>query len=398
MHTIDLSAAACVGAKLLSDAEEIANDLAEWRRTFHQFPELGLEEHITANKIEGILSSFPGMEVFKGFGLPTCVIGRLGGDLPGGALACRAEIDAVEVKEDTGLPFSSYDNRVSHAQGHDAHMASLLGAAKLLCERREELRRPALFIFQPAEEGKGGAQHLIDAGLIENFNIETMLCLHWIPHLPYGQVITNKGGVTAYSSKLHIGLSGQGGHGATPYLASDPLFLAAQIQVALQGMITREINPEKTVVLSFGRIEAADVYNVIAEETHLWGTLRSTERETHRQLKSRIEEVVKGMARIARVAASVEYMLDYNQAVNNESLVSDIFKYGTALIGSDAMDLLRSPLLVGEDFSFYSEQIPSCLMFLGTGMEYGLYHARYDIPENLLPFAAAWSAYLALFL
>jgi amidohydrolase len=394
----DLASAADLGVKLLSEAEGMMDEIVDCRRRFHQFPELGLEEYMTAGKIEEFLQSLPGMEVFKGFGLQTCVVGRLGGDLPGGALAFRAEIDAVEVREDTGLPFSSYDNRVSHVQGHDAHMASLLGAAALICRRREILKRPVVFIFQPAEEGKGGAKHLLDSDLIDAFNIEKMLCVHWVPHLPYGQIITNKGGVTAFSSKVHIGLTGPGGHGPTPYLTSDPVYLAAEMQLALQGMITREVNPEKTVVLSFGRIEAAEVYNVIAEEVHLWGTLRATDRETHSFLKLRIEEIAKGMARLSHIAASVEYMLDYNQVVNNESLVSDVFKYGTALIGSDAMELLRSPLLLGEDFSFYSEQIPSCLMFLGTGMEYGLYHARYDIPENLLPFASAWSAYLGLLL
>ncbi|MDR0649021.1 MAG: amidohydrolase [Synergistaceae bacterium] len=394
----ELAAAADLGVKLLSEAEGMTEEIVEYRRRFHQFPELGLEEYMTSGKIESVLQSMPGMEVFKGFGLQTCVIGRLGGDLPGGALAFRAEIDAVEVREDTGLPFISYDNRVSHVQGHDAHMASLLGAARLLCEHRGLLTRPVVFIFQPAEEGKGGAKHLLDADLVGAFNIEKMLCVHWIPHLPYGQIITNRGGVTAFSSKIHIGLTGPGGHGPTPYLTSDPVYLSAEVQLALQGMITREVNPASTVVLSFGRMEAAEVYNVIAEEAHLWGTLRSTDQATHRILKARIEEIVKGLSRISHIAASVEYMLDYNQVVNNENLVSDVFKYGTALVGSDSMELLRSPLLLGEDFSFYSEQIPSCLMFLGTGMEYGLYHARYDIPENLLPFASAWSAYLGLLL
>ena len=396
--TGELDEAVDLGVRLLSEAEGMTDEIVDCRRRFHQFPELSLEEYMTAGKIEGFLQALPGMEVFKGFGLQTCVIGRLGGDLPGGALAFRAEIDAVEVREDTGLPFSSYDDRVSHVQGHDAHMASLLGAATLICQHRDILKRPVLFIFQPAEEGKGGAKYLLDADLTASFNIEKMLCVHWVPHLPYGQIITNKGGVTAFSSKLHIGLTGPGGHGPTPYLTSDPVYLSAEMQIALQGMRTREVNAEKTVVLSFGRIEAAEVYNVIARETHLWGTLRATDREIHKLLKLRIEEIAKGMARLSHIAASVEYMLDYNQVVNDESLVSDVFKYGTALIGNDAMELLRSPLLLGEDFSFYSEQIPSCLMFLGTGMEYGLYHARYDIPENLLPFASAWSAYLGLLL
>lgn len=390
--------AAEVGVKLLSEAEGIAGELVDWRRAFHQFPEASLDEHMTSSKIEDILSSLPGMEVIKGFGLPTCVIGRLRGDLDEGALAFRAEVDAVEVREDTGLPFSSFDNRVSHAQGHDAHMASLLGTAVLLADRKEELRRPVVFIFQPAEEGRGGAQILLEAGLIEKFNIARMLCVHWAPNLPYGQIVTNKGPVTAYSSKIHIGLIGQGGHASMPHLTADPVLLSAEIQITLQNLITREVNPQKSVVLSFGRIEAADAYNVIAEETHLWGTLRATDRETRRALKFRIEELVKGLARLSHIAASVEYTLDYDQVENDESLVSDVFKIGTALIGSDAMEILHDPLLVGEDFSFYSGRIPTCLMFLGTGMEYGLYHARYDIPENLLPFAAAWGAYLALFL
>jgi amidohydrolase len=385
-----------VGAKLLSEAEGIAGDLVEWRRYFHQFPELGMEEHMTSNKIESLLSSMPGMEVIKGFGLSTCVIGRIGGDLPGGALAFRAEIDAVEVREDTGLPFSSYDESVSHVQGHDAHMASLLGAASLLSDHRESLKHPVVFIFQPADEGKGGSRYLLDAGLHEKFGIEKMLCVHWVPYLPYGQVFTNEGGVTAFTNKLHIGLSGQGGHGATPYLTSDPLYLSAMIQVTLQSILIREVSPQKTAVLSFGRIEAAEVYNVIAKEVNMWGTLRTTDRDTNRFLKRRIEDVVRAMAHIAHISASVEYTLDYGQVVNDGKLVSGIFEAGVAFIGGEGVCLLKDPLLVGEDFCYFAERIPSCMMFLGTGMEYGLYHARYDIPENLLPFASAWGAYLAL--
>ncbi|GHV32253.1 amidohydrolase [Synergistales bacterium] len=396
MAEMNLDSAADIGVKLLASADKMSQDIVSWRRSFHQFPEIGLEERITAGKIEGLLSEMPGMEVFRGFGLPTCVIGRLNGDAPGGALGLRAEIDAAEVREDTGFSFMSYDDRVSHVQGHDAHMASLLGAAQILSEYRDMLSHPVVFIFQPAEEGKGGAQFLIEAGLIDNFSVDRMLCVHWLPQLPYGQIITNKGGVTSFSSKVHIGLAGPGGHGATPHLTADPMFLSAEIQVALQGMITRELSAKKTAVLSFGRMEAAEAYNVIAEEANLWGTLRSTDRETHLFLKSRIVEIVKGLAKLSHIAASVEYMLDYNQVINDENIVSRVFKYGTALIGSDAMDLLRSPLPLGEDFSFFSERVPSCLMFLGTGMEYGLYHSRYDIPENLLPFAAAWGAYMSL--
>ena len=395
---IDSDVITDIGSILLIKAEEMADTLVEWRRALHQFPERGLEERMTASKIEGILSSLPGMEVFTGFGLSTCVIGRIRGDLSTGAVGFRAELDGVEVSEGTGLPFSSYDSRVSHAQGHDAHMASLLGTATLLSAHRDKLKRPVIFIFQPADEGKGGSLHLIEAGLFAQFNIEKMLCVHWVPHLPYGQIFTDGGGITSFSSKIHICLSGQGGHGATPYLAADPLFLSAQIQVALQAMITRELNPATSAVISFGRIEAAEAYNVIADETHLWGTVRTTDREAHRFLKSRIEEMVKGLARLSHITSSVEFTLNYDQVINDPELVEEIFNIGSLFAGSDSMERLYAPLLAGEDFSAYSERVSSCLMFLGTGMEYGLYHSRYDIPENLLPFASAWGACLALFL
>ena len=390
--------AAKIGDKLLSETEGATRELVAWRRYFHQFPEAGLDEHLTSARIESILSSMPGMEVTKGFGIDTCVIGRIGGERGGGSLAFRTEMDAVEVREDTGLPFSSNADHLSHAQGHDAHMASLLGTAQLLSDHRDALERPVVFIFQPADEGKGGSRYLIEAGVREKYDIEKMLCIHWVPYLPYGQIFTNKGGVTAFTNKLHIGLAGQGGHGATPHLASDTLYLSALMQISLQSVLTREVDPQKTAVLSFGRIEAAEVYNVIAEEVDLWGTLRTTDRETHRFLRKRIEDVVRSMAHAAHVSASVEYTLDYGQVMNDEDLVSDIFSIGTVLAGNDGMCRLDSPLLMGEDFCYYAERIPSCMMFLGTGMEYGLYHARYDIPENLLPFASAWGAYLAMFL
>jgi len=386
------------GEKLLTEAEHIAPDLVEWRRSFHQFPELGLDEHMTSSKIEALLSAMPGMEVIKGFGLPTCVIGRIGSSLPGGALALRSEIDAVEVREETGLPFSSYHEGISHVQGNDAHMASMLGTAMLLSEHRDDLTRPVVFIFQPADEGKGGSKYILEAGVLEKFDIKRMLCVHWIPYLPYGQVFTNKGKVTAFTNKLHIGLSGEGGHGSTPYLTSDPLYMSAIMQISLQSILTREVDPQRTAVLSFGRIEAAEIYNVIAREVNLWGTLRTTDRETHRFLRRRVEDVIRSQAHMAHIAASVEYTLDYSPVVNDDEMVSDVFKVGTALLGSDVICPLQAPLLTGEDFCYFSERVPSCMMFLGTGMEYGLYHARYDIPENLLPFAAAWGAYLATFL
>lgn len=387
-----------LGDALMTEADDLAGMMTDWRRELHQFPEIGMEEHMTASRIVNALSGVHGVEVWRGRGLPTSVIVRVGGGAPGKALGWRVEMDAVEVTEDTGLPFSSYNEGVSHVQGHDAHIAAALGAIRLTAERADELLRPVVYIFQPGEEGRGGARLMLDAGVLDDMDIGRMLCLHWMPTMAYGQLYVRSGAVSAMSSKVHIGITGEGGHGSTPHLTSDPVYLGAQVMTALQGVITREVSASRTAVLSFGRVEAGEAYNVIAGEMHLWGTLRTGDRETMDYLRGRIEEIVRGMARLAHLSVSVEYMLNYDQVINDAALTSEVERTTADVFGADVIETLREPLMTGEDFSFYAERIPCCLMFLGTGMEYGLYHARYDVPESLFPFAAAVQACASLML
>ena len=385
-----------LGPELLAEAEARADDLIAWRREFHQFPELAFEENITASRVSQTLASFPGVEVVTGFGVPTAVLGVLRGDLPGPAVALRAEMDALALEEETGLSFASCIPGVMHACGHDAHMAALLGCASLLSQRAESLTRPVVFVFQPAEEGKGGAKALVEAGLLDRFRIEHVLGVLLWPQLPYGHLRTRKGVLTALSDRMHIEIQGVGGHAASPHATVDPVVVAAHVILGMQSLISREIDPLESAVISFGQVEAGYAYNIIPEQAHLWGTLRAFETPVRDYLQERIETLVPALAKAYRARASMEYVRNYPQVFNDGEFTDRVLEAALPFFGEDAVGTLDRPLLSGEDFSFYSKEVPSCLMLLGTGLEYGLHHPRYDVPEELLPFLVAWEAFLAL--
>lgn len=389
-------AASSLGAQLLAEAEDIYSDIQDWRRDFHQFPELAFEENITASKISRVLKSISGMKVIVGYAIPTCVIGVLRDDLPGPALALRACMDALAVEEETGLPFSSCMPGIMHASGHDAHMASLLGAAKILALHQDKLTRKVVFLFQPAGEGRGGAKNLVEHQFLEKFNISNMLALHWWSELPYGELNMRKGVITALSDRIHIDIRGTAGHAAEPHMAVDPITIAAQTIVTIQTMLSREVDPRDPVVVTFGQMDSGFAYNAIPEQANLWGTLRAFDPKTRDFVQKRIETVVPMLAKAFRGLASVEYTRNYGQVENDHALVDTILKIGLPFFGEDGLKMLERPLLSGEDFSFFSSCVPSVFMLMGTGLELPLHHPRYDVPETMLPFSAAWEAYMAL--
>lgn len=388
--------AAALGASLLAEAEELAFEIQDWRRELHQFPELAFEENITASKIRRVLETIPGMEVIGGFGIPTCVIGVLGADLPGPALCLRASMDALEVEEATGVSFASCMPGVMHAAGHDAHMASLLGAAGLLGARAGELKRKVVFLFQPAGEGRGGAKILVEERFLEKFDVGNCLALCWWPELPYGELFIRKGVLTALSDRIHIDIQGTAGHAAEPHKTVDPISIAAHLIVAIQTMLARDVDPRETALVSFGQIEAGFAYNVIPEQANLWGTFRGFNPQTRDFVQNRIEKMAPEIARAFRGLASVEYTRNYAQVDNSPEFVDRIIEIAAPFFGEDGINMLERPLLTGDDFSFFSSCVPSACMLMGTGLEYGLHKPVYDIPESMLPFSAAWEAYAAL--
>lgn len=386
----------CFGPELLAAAEEIEDRLIDWRREFHQFPELAFEENVTSARVVETLSAMDGFEVVKGFGCPTSVVGVIGGELPGKALMIRAEMDALALDEETGVPFSSCIPGVMHAAGHDAHMAALLGAAQLVSDRRYELKRPVAFLFQPAEEGKGGARTLTHAGLMKRFNVGQVVAPLLWPKSPYGTFMTRPGVITALSDRIHIEIRGVGGHAASPHVTVDPILIGAHILVALQSLISRELDPLESAVISFGQVEAGDAYNIIPETGHMWGTLRAFDPGVRDFLRGRLEALVPTVASAFRGTASVDYTQNYPQTNNDRDLTSAVLGCASTFFGTEHLRVLERPLLSGEDFSFYSLEIPSCLMLIGTGEEVGLHHSRYQVPEEILPLVSAWGAFMAL--
>lgn len=385
-----------LGAQLLTDAESIGPDIQDWRREFHQFPELAFEENITASKIMRVLQSIEGMKVITGFAVTTCVIGILRDDLDGPALVLRSCMDAVELDEMTGVPFASCIPGVMHATGHDAHMASLLGAAKILSKYADRLTKRVIFLFQPAGEGRGGAKMLVENRFLEKFNVGRCIGLSWWPELTYGQLYTRKGVLTALSDRIHIDIRGVAGHAAEPHAAVDPVTIAAHLIVAIQTMLTRDVDPQETALISFGHMESGFVYNVIPDQAHLWGTLRAFSPETRDFIQKRLDGLVPSIAKAFRGIASLEYTRNYPQVENDPEFLDKIIEIAEPFFGNDGINVLERPLMSGEDFSFLSSCVPSVFMLIGTGLEYGLSQSAYDTPESMLPFSAAWEAYMAL--
>ena len=282
------------------EAANIYDQLVEWRRGFHVFPELAFEERVTSSRVFQILKSMPGVEVTQAFGETTAVIGKISGKREGRAIMIRCPMDALPLQEETDLTFASCIPGVMHGCGHDAHMAVLLGVALLLSQRREMLDRSVVLVFQPAEEGLGGAKRLIDAGLLDSYNIGYALGFHFWPKYGYGKLLLRPGIMTALSDRFHISIQGVGGHAAAPHLTVDPWTIIAHVILAAQALVGREIDPTESAVISFGHLEAGEAHNVIPEQIDLWGSLRALNVEVRDFLQNRLEEVVPLLAKTFR--------------------------------------------------------------------------------------------------
>jgi len=253
-----------------------------------------------------------------------------------------------------------------------------------------------IFLFQPAEEGRGGARALVEAGLFSRFPIGRVLGVHLWPNQPYGSLRTRKGILTALSDRIHIEIQGVGGHAAAPHTTVDPITIAAHLILTIQTLLAREVDPAESAVISFGQLESGYAYNIIPETAHLWGTLRAFESRVRDFVQERLETVVPSVARAWRALATLEYHRNYPQVRNDPETVERVLEVAARFLGPEAVSLMERPILSGEDFAFYSLEVPSCFLLLGTGLEYGLHHSRYDVPEDLLPLTAAFEAYLGL--
>lgn len=365
-------------------------DMTLWRRDIHAHPELGFEEHRTADLVAGKLATF-GIDVHRGLG-KTGVVGTLKAGNSTRTLGLRADMDALPIQEANTFEHRSRHAGVMHACGHDGHTTMLLGAARYLAETRD-FDGTVHFIFQPAEEGIGGAKAMVDDGLFEKFPCEAIFGMHNRPSLPVGRFAVKSGPMMAGGAFFDIKVTGKGAHGARPETGVDAALVAAHIAVALQSIVSRNVAPVDTAVLSVTKIHAGDAYNVIPQTATLGGTVRAFSREVMALVEARMKRVAASTAEAFGASAEVDFRNLFSPTVNNPAEAEYAARICIELVGAENVN--RNPALVmaSEDFSYMLERVPGCYINIGNGSAEGgceVHNPAYDFNDAALPLGAAF--------
>jgi len=369
--------------RLVSDDLE-ARAIA-WRRHLHANPELSFEEHETSAFVEQTLRSFGGLEIERPAG--TAVVARLHGARPGNVVVLRADMDALPITEENDVPYVSTRPGVMHACGHDGHTAILLGAAQLLCERRDELAGEARFVFQHAEElPPGGARGVVDSGAIEGANL--IAGVHLLSGLETGKVSSVAGPVMAAADLFTLDIIGRGGHGANPHETVDPVVIAAQVITNLQQIVARETDPFDSVVVSVTTLAAGIARNVIPGSVRLGGTVRTLSTSRRAEVRDAMERVIAGITSAHRATYEFAFEVGYDPVVNDHDASAAVRQAAIIELGESAL-VEFPPVMGGEDFSAYGEVAPAAFFWVGSGNEelettFPHHHPRFDIDEAAL--------------
>lgn len=382
---------------ILQKTRGIRQEIVDLRRDFHQHPEIALKEFHTAKKVDGILK---GLEIdTKMMVNRTGVRGILRGSLPGKTIALRADLDALPVQEETDLPYKSKNAGAMHACGHDAHVAMLLGAAMVLAEWKKELAGNVVFIFQPAEETGAGAKPMIEEGVLEG--VDGIFGLHVYVPLGFGTLGYKPGPFMAAGDFFDVKIMGKGGHGGLPHLAIDPIAIAANAISTLQTIVSREVDPFESAVVSICKMEAGRrAYNIIPDSATFGGTIRSHSPELREYLSRRLKEILEGVTSAMRGSYEFNLMSKFPAVINEENMTEFVVKVAQDLLGKDKVSQMK-PLMGSEDFSYYLQKIPGTFAFLGVenkekGIIFPQHHPKYDIDEDILPIGAALHVAVAL--
>jgi len=346
-------------------SRKMERDLIALRHDFHAHPELGWKEVETSKKIESILKDLGCENMRRGFGgTGSGVVADIVGGLPGPCVALRADIDALPIAEANDIPYASTNAGVMHACGHDAHAAILIGAARILNEMKDTIPGSVRLIFQPAEETgiHSGAPALIEEGVLEGAS--AIGGLHVMSEHPAGVLGIKKGPLMASADIWEIQVQGQGGHGAMPHKAIDPTIAVSYIVSMLQTVVSREINPLEPVVLSVGKIETGSAPNIIPDKALITGNVRTTDRTTRSEMRSRMGRIAEGVCAALRCKSTLTYTQIYGVTVNDPGLTEIMIDTATRLLGGDKIKEI--PIAMGsEDFSYYGEKIPAVFGMLG---------------------------------
>ncbi len=367
-------------------------ELTAIRRDIHANPELGLTERRTAEIVAARLEAW-GIEVHRGIG-GTGVVGVLRAGNGHGRIGLRADMDALPIEEATNLAYASRTRGVMHACGHDGHTTMLLGAARYLAETRD-FSGTVTFIFQPAEEGIGGALAMLKDGLFERFPCDTIFGMHNAPGMALGRYGITPGAAMAGGAFFDIEITGKGAHGARPDVSIDPVLVACHIGTALQSIVSRNVPPRETAVLSITRIQGGDAYNVIPETARMSGTARTMKRETMNVIEQGMTRVASNVAAAFGAAASVDFRLIFAPLVNHPAAAQEIADAAAELVGETHVDRDKPPAAASEDFSFMLEQVPGAYINLGNGEQSPPVHnPAYNFNDEAIPYGSALFARL----
>jgi hippurate hydrolase len=371
-------------------------EITTWRRDLHAHPELQFDVHRTAASVAEKLKAFGCDEVVTGIGR-TGVIGVIRGRKQsaggGRVIGLRADMDALPIAEQTNLPYRSTVPGKMHACGHDGHTSMLLGAARYLTETRD-FAGTAVLIFQPAEEGGGGGREMVKDGLMERFAIEEVYGMHNAPGLPVGTFAIRPGPLLAASDRIFIDIEGQGGHAAKPHKCVDTVLVGAQIVNQIQSIVSRNVDPVQSAVVSICVFHAGDTGNVIPQTARLVGTARSLTPAVRDRLEQRLHEIVEGTARLYGASAKLTYNRDYPVTRNHERQTEFAVAVAADVAGRERVDAACPPVMGGEDFSFMLEARPGAFIFVGNGDTAGLHHPSYDFNDDAIPTGVSYWARL----
>ena len=382
--------------ELLDAARALAPEIVADRRAIHANPELAYAEVQTAALVSRRLGEL-GIEHQTGVG-GTGVVGLIHGGSPGRTVLLRADMDALPITEESDVDYVSRNPGVMHACGHDGHTAMLLGAARLLQDRRHEFAGAVKLMFQPAEEGGAGAVKMIAEGLLSNPIVDAAFALHVGQGTETGNLVARPGPLLAGANSFTITVTGRGGHASRPQHAVDPVVVAAHIVVALQTLLSREVEPGVPAVITLGALNAGTTFNVIPDRAYIKGTIRAYDADLMKSLEGRIEETAAGVATALRAHSAVEIHMHYPPTVNDEAMV-ELAGGAIRRLGIGVQP--GSPIMAAEDFSYVLQKVPGAMLMLGVKnprwpQAKPVHTAQFDLDEEALPIGAAAYAAMAI--
>jgi amidohydrolase len=362
---------------------EFAEEIVGWRRDFHRHPELGYDLPRTSGRVAELLRSFGVDEVVTGIA-QTGVVGVIKGRGAGMTIGLRADMDALPIIERTDRPYASQTAGRMHACGHDGHTAMLLGAAKYLAETRN-FDGTAVLIFQPAEEGGAGGKAMVEAGVMDRFGISEVYGVHNMPGQAAGSIALRPGGLMAASDAFDIIIEGKGGHAAWPQNTVDPVVISAQVILALQTIVSRNIDPIQSAVLSVTMLQGGEAFNIIPRSVKLTGTVRTLNDAMRDLMEARLRAVTTGIVETFGGKVEINYRRGYPVTANAPEQAAYAAGVATEVLGAERVDDNVAPKMGGEDFSYMLQARPGAYAFLGNGPSSELHSDTYDFNDEIIP-------------